>query len=153
MMTLPKPFENSNVCASTGLQMEVGGTYEIVLTIRDDEPWLDKTLPADWRGVADAPLRHRLAWPLKRELSEPIFWPMARIGAKGSDVYALDPDPSIPRVQPWRLLTTRIVARTEGELFIYLNDAIGPPWAHAWFYRNNQGRATIQVRQITPPER
>lgn len=150
MMTLSQPFENSEVCASTGLRVEAGGTYEIVLTIREDEPWMDDTLPADWRGVTHAPLRHRLAWPLKRELSQPIFWPMARIGAKGSDVYALSPDPSMPMTQPRRSLTTRIVARTEGELFIYLNDAIGPLWDRTRFYRNNQGRATIQVRQVAP---
>ena len=145
------PFRNDNACAASGLRLQAGGTYDLVLAIEPDPRWLDDTYEASWHGVDHPPLRHWLAAPLKRELSQPIFMPMARIGAKGADVYPLTADPSQPRADSRTLLQTRIVARTDGELFVYVNDVVGPPWDPLRFYRNNHGAATLTVRQVLGP--
>jgi hypothetical protein len=42
------------------------------------------------------------------------------------------------------------VARSTGELFIYVNDAVGPPGAEDLFYRYNVGSACITVERILP---
>ena len=82
---------------------------------------------------------------------------MARIGAKGADVYPLSPDPSQPRDAGRTALQSRIVARTKGELFLYVNDVVGPPWDPLQFYGNNRGVASFAIRQVvtgpgaTPP--
>lgn len=146
-------FRNEQTCAPTGLMLEAGGTYDILLTIDDPGKWKDSDLDADWRGVQKPPLRHKLAWLLKREWSQPIFAPMARIGAQGADVYTLAPDPSQPAAAGRTALHTRILARTTGELFLYLNDAAGPLWDPEMFYRNNRGSASVVVRQVVPPQR
>ena len=150
-------FENKQACQATGFALQAGGTYDIVLTIGAPDSWLDDDLPADWRGVTKPPPSHRLALLMKRELTQPIFAPMARIGAKGADVYPLSPDPSQPRDAGRTALQSRIVARTKGELFLYVNDVVGPPWDPLQFYGNNRGVASFAIRQVvtgpgaTPP--
>jgi uncharacterized protein (DUF2235 family) len=146
-------FRNEQTCAPTGLTLQAGGTYDIQLTIDDPVNWKDSGLNADWRGVQNPPLLHKLAWLLKREWSQPIFVPLARIGAQGADVYTMLPDPSQLDAVDRTALQTRILARTTGELFLYLNDAAGPLWDPERFYRNNRGSATIVVRQVVPPQR
>jgi uncharacterized protein (DUF2235 family) len=146
-------FRNEQMCAPTGITLQAGGTYDILLTIDDPVTWKDSDLDADWRGVQKPPLQHKLAWLLKREWSEPIFAPLARIGAQGADVYTLAPNPSQPAAVGHTALQTRILARTTGELFLYLNDATGPLWDPEMFYRNNRGSATIVVQQVVPPQR
>ena len=147
------PFQSADPCAASSLRLQAGGTYDIELMIVEPSQWRDSELPADWRGVKGEPLLHKLAWMLKRELSHPIFMPMARIGSKGTDVYALAPDPSQPVATERTVLKTRIVARTDGELFLYVNDVVGPPWDPLFFYQNNRGSATVAVRQVVPPQR
>jgi uncharacterized protein (DUF2235 family) len=145
-------FANDQACAATGFELLAGGTYEIVLTIGAPEQWLDDKLTANWRGIEKPPLAHRLAILIKRELTQPIFAPMARIGSKGADVYPLPPDPSQPRDMSRTQLHSRIVARTDGELFLYVNDVVGPPWDPLKFYRNNHGVASFVVRQVVPEQ-
>lgn len=146
-------FDNNSVCAATGLRLQAGGTYELVMAIDAPQEWRDDTLPADWRGVTVPALHHELALLMKREFSQPIFAPMARIGAKGADVYPLPPDPSMPQAGARIVLQTRLVARTDGELFLYVNDVVGPPWNKALFYGNNHGSASFLIRQVAPPQR
>jgi uncharacterized protein (DUF2235 family) len=146
-------FDNRLACAPTRLLLRTGGTYEIALHIADPNDWKDRTLPADWLGLHDVPWVHRALAPMKRELALPVFTPIARIGAKGSDVYSLAPDPSMPTARPRTTLQARIVARTDGELFLYVNDVVGPPWDPLRFYDNNHGIAKVTVRQVVPPQR
>lgn len=146
-------FHNDQPCSASSMRLQSGGTYDIELRIAEPSLWRDGALTADWRGVKDEPLRHKLAWLLKRELSHPIFVPIARVGSKGTDVYALLPEPSQPAATDRVTINTRIVARTDGELFLYVNDVIGPPWDPLLFYRNNRGSATVTVRQVVPPQR
>jgi hypothetical protein len=51
------------------------------------------------------------------------------------------------------VLRTVITARTSGELFLYVNDAVGPPFWRDVFYTNNRGTAQVLIllKQPTPP--
>ena len=56
---------------------------------------------------------------------------MARIGATGNDVYALDPGPSESNQHSYQyfVLSYSGIARTDGRLFIYVNGAgFGALW-------------------------
>ena len=113
------------------------------------------TTRADLRGVdpSEVSLLMKLATSLRRETTEPWWAPMARIGATGTDLYALKPTPSVPIDGRLYVLRTVITARTSGELFVYVNDAVGPPFRRDAFYANNRGTAQILVqrKQASPP--
>jgi uncharacterized protein (DUF2235 family) len=146
-------------CAATGLQLQAGGTYELQITVDgaagNPPVWHDKDVRADLRGVdpAQVGLLMKLATPLRRELTEPWMAPMARIGAAGTDLYALKPNPSVPIDGRLYVLRTIITARTSGELFVYVNDAVGPPFWRSVFYTNNRGTAQVLLwlKQAPPP--
>src|SRR6185436_13831824 len=110
-------------------------------------------LKADLRGVAasEVPLEVSVLTPLRRESTQPWMAPMVRIGDKGTDLYPLRPDPSMPLAIPVTVLRTEITARTTGELFLYVNDGIGPPFAQTLFYDNNEGTAEVAVRRRPAP--
>ena len=75
--------------------------------------------------------------PFRRRLAEPWFRPIARIGSRGNDEYVL-PGP-----------VSQIRARTSGELFLFVNDAvIEVPGLRGLFYRNNAGTARVTVEQF-----
>ena len=46
---------------------------------------------------------------------------------------------------------TEIVARSSGELFLYLNDAIFLPPKTKLFYCNNEGSGRVTVERVVPP--
>lgn len=93
---------------------------------------------------------------------------------KGTDEYPLDPKPSVAfhckalgRPLRWwekacpevpyvdlgaanETLETEIIARSDGELFLYVNDAVFfPPWMNL-FYSNNSGSAQVTVQRLPP---
>jgi hypothetical protein len=157
-------FATSTLCSSTGLQLKKGGTYRLHFAIPAGEPWLDEKLPAGPNGVdPDCVTFAMPAWvPLRRRLTQPWFKPMARIGHIGTDDYALDPKPSLPEPEtraskgakcPPSLgalsFASEIVARSSGELFLYVNDAVFAPFFNDWFYRNNRGSARVTVQLVT----
>lgn len=72
--------------------------------------------------------------------------PFARIGTAGSDTYHLQPDARVPTQRHLYSLNSTLTARTSGQLFLYLNDAVWPPFLGHWFYGNNRGQAAVQVR-------
>lgn len=117
--------------------------------------------------------------PLRRHLSQPWFMPMARIGSTGSDAYALTPMPAIApagqgaaarkqadacriaqpagpggdaadRAAPGQSFAAEIVARSSGELFLYVNDAVLLPRYADRFYRNNAGTGHVVVERVLP---
>jgi len=113
---------------------------------------------------------------LRRHLGAPWLKPMAKIGATGSDEYVLSPLPSlaweiipgkppgkssvdtcsqtraeVTKVSPQdRMFTAELVARSSGELFLYLNDAIFLPLKTRLFYCNNEGSGRITVERVVP---
>ncbi len=80
--------------------------------------------------------------PFRRLWSADWFVPIARIGRRGLDQYRLDAE------------TINITAKTTGELFLFVNDAIVPVNLRrlglGWdeYYKNNQGTATITVSRL-----
>jgi hypothetical protein len=148
-------------CTSTGLRVARGGTYEIELTI--DEPWLDggyppnpdepkKGLKADLRGVFKPSALLLLATPMKREFSESYLQPMARVGEKGTNVVALKSERSLPRHDGLTTLRSRFVAPASGDLFLYVNDAVGLPGDPDVYVRNNCGTAVGTIRLLAATE-
>jgi hypothetical protein len=81
-----------------------------------------------------------LGVPLRRELTQDWFRIVLRYGGVGGEEAFLDPDPDDSKIQ------AIIKPTREGELFIFVNDAvIGIPGLYKLFYRNNQGEANLTV--------
>ncbi|MBI2494620.1 MAG: hypothetical protein HYV94_21330, partial [Candidatus Rokubacteria bacterium] len=73
--------------------------------------------------------------PFKRSFGREWFQPIARIGRYGKDPYSL----GAPSLR----------ARTAGELFLFVNDAVvGVPGLWSVLYGNNTGSATVTIRRI-----
>jgi len=66
---------------------------------------------------------------------------VARIGGKGGEESFLDPDRTDKL-----LINERITATRDGELFLFVNDAVlGIPGLYGVFYRNNRGTTKVTV--------
>src|SRR5712691_6200912 len=94
--------------------------------------------------------------PLRRTLAQLWFKPIARIGATGNDEYPLDSVRRVGRDVLRRELVAELTARTTGEIFLYVNDAvIGLPGIADYFYvgrgkgSRNVGTAKIKVETVT----
>jgi uncharacterized protein (DUF2235 family) len=169
------PFRANALCTPTGLKLEEGATYRLFIVIPAVDPWIDNGIPAGPYGVPAA----KASWPMKiwvpfrRHLRQPWLKPIARIGNEG-DEYPLDPRPSmswpaegkrtkasvdtcskppaeVPKPDPGdTTFTAEIVARSSGELFVYLNDAVFFPPKTRLFYCNNEGSGRIAVERAVP---
>ena len=172
-------FRTDALCHPTRLMLEKGASYRIHVAIPSSHPWTDDGLPAGPEGLNLqasgwlTKLKMGLAVPLRRHLGQPWFMPMVRIGPAWTQTYPLDPKPPLasspgnnasssnacdetatrfPSVGALgQHYTAEIVARSGGELFVYVNDAIvGWPLAVDHFYRNNTGVGCIAVERIDP---
>ena len=148
-MTVARQFETRNPCFGTGVMLVKGSTYR--LTFKIEQPWHDGTHPATPAGFtgAEAGQMFVLATPLRRSWRSNWFEPIARVGSFGRDRYHLQ----LPRTgvtdTPLYAFET-IYARTSGELFLFVNDAVlGVPWRWSYFYKsNNQGSAQVTITRI-----
>jgi hypothetical protein len=151
-------FRTDAFCAATGFQVMAGMKYRLAITIPADGQWTDNGIPAGPNGVCPA----RVTWPmiaftpLRRHVTQPWFKLMARIGGVGADIYPLELEPTMAATCAAKAaattFTTEIVARSKGELFLYVNDAVVHfPWLTTFFYANNQGSAQITVEPIASP--
>ena len=147
-------------------------------TIPAGDPWTDNGIAAGPNGVRpqDASYAMTASVLLRRHLGQPWYKPYARIGPTGSDEYPLDPKPSLAdhdppsrprsRAGPYTCggtakpnaipnktdvtFASEIVARTSGELFLYVNDAVLEfPGLTSFFYCNNEGKASATVERLT----
>jgi uncharacterized protein (DUF2235 family) len=152
---LAKTFDPSSLCWSSGIQLDKDSRYQITMTV-ETESWRDGGIKTDLGGFSV----NTMTWPmyfglpLRRSLPQPWFKPMARIGSTGSDEYPLDTVRRVGRNVLRRELVAELTARTTGELFLYVNDAvIGLPGLVDYFYigkaSRNFGTAKIQVETIT----
>lgn len=145
-------FGSDEFCAPTGLLLQAGATYELSFP-ETPTSWRDCTIDMplpQGRASLDARLSagQRLVLlagtPFRRVTTARWFVPVARIGADGFDQYPL------PQA------SQRLTARTSGELFLFVNDAIAPVlpdaacvrlglgWRRA-AYGNNHGAAVVRV--------
>ncbi len=154
--TMTGAFDLRNMCTDTGIDLMKGQSYKIKLEIPQGQVWKDASHCAGVYGVND-----KIAWPAslpfylgasaKRWWSEPYFRPIARIGRRGNDEYALVPikAPESSDKCEARSLEALITARKTGRLYLYVNDAIvSVPGLHNFFYENNDGSAIFSVEKF-----
>jgi uncharacterized protein (DUF2235 family) len=161
-------FDTGQVCWPSGVWLEERGRYELAL--HRDTPWVDgydtgTRIESHVDGFEVSELESRpLRWkmfttmPIRRNVWQPWFRPIARIGARGTDEYPLDPEGRATVREPEHKggpppkrseITMPIRPRRSGELFLYVNDAlIGVPPYEAFLYRNNRGTATLTVKRL-----
>lgn len=146
-----KDFATNSLCAPTGLSVRAGFRYEITVTV--GEPWTDGGRAADPIGYRTSTLEafgkasHYGSILLRRVLFRPWFRLIARVGENGIDEYFLDPKP-VKNSAP-NHYKARFLARRNGEIFLYVNDAVlGLPWLHSHFLKNNRGTAKITLKLL-----
>ena len=137
-------FVTKDVCQNTKIAFELGGHYYVKVAFK--EPFLDGNIEAS-KGIylSDPPsywqrIIMAAALPLRRELIRPWFRIVARTGGVGGEETFLDPDPADGSIEEV------IVAKRDGQLFLFVNDAvIGFPGLYGVFYGNNHGAAEITI--------
>jgi hypothetical protein len=136
-----------------GLGLDQGVRYRISIRVEGAE-WRDDGISTDLEGFGWNRMTAAMiaGLPLRRHLTEPWFKPSARIGARGRDEYSLEPTVPFAPGDDRRTMTTEITARTSGELFLYVNDAVvGLPGVYDVFYRHNRGGADVTVERVRAP--
>ncbi len=123
------------ICKATGVRLVKGERY--CLRIARKSQWYDATTPAGLEGVAfaEASTGMKFGLPLRRIVLEPYLRPIAQIGHASSDVYPLSPQPYQDRQNNLDRLDVEMTARRDGELFFYVNDAIGTRSFEGWPHR------------------
>ena len=158
-------FASGDFCGATGLELEAATRYEMTFAIassahatgddtsRRERAWSDGAVATTYwpRGFnSRSPgltALQRVVFtafvPFRRVWSAEWFVPVARIGETGLDQYALKAE------------KTTLVARTTGELHLFVNDAILPvnviPRQFGWdaYYGNNNGSAMVTVVRLS----
>ncbi|MGC3982075.1 MAG: DUF2235 domain-containing protein [Steroidobacteraceae bacterium] len=145
-------FSTNSMCWNSGLVLQQGNRYRITLKVTSG--WTDVSVDTDVEGFPAPSTKFRAFTPLKRWWQQNWLKPIARIGELGNDEYILDSvtkNAKDPANTPGVLISD-IEARTTGELFLYLNDAVvAIPWLTDFFEKNNQGSAEVTVSE--PPSR
>ena len=145
-------FSTQAFCAPTGIALQSGVPYEMSVTFAGaQDGGIPVTRPGGL-GVSSAGLtlgQRALfagAFPFKRLWRANWFVVVARVGSSGLE--------QVPLNAP----VTRFIARNDGELFLFVNDAIAPlgyvpgvggRFGWSAYYANNGGTATIAIRPIT----
>lgn len=83
-------FSTDKFCWSSGLRLEKKTRYRVIVDDAKGD-WFDRRTPTDPRGFAANSLVHAIATPLKRWAGEPWFTPIAHVGIKGNEEFALKP--------------------------------------------------------------
>jgi uncharacterized protein (DUF2235 family) len=138
-------FRTSDMCWPSGFVLEKDHRYEITITTRDG--WFDRQTQTDVLGMLSGSPRYILGAPLKRWWSANWFQPIARIGDVGNVEVALEPldDTDTDR----STLRARIIAEADGELFLFVNDAVlSVPGLTETFMKNNSGTASVKIRRL-----
>jgi uncharacterized protein (DUF2235 family) len=140
-------FKTNQLCQSMGVYVERGVRYFI--TLESTTSFSDDGIEASkgfYSGDAPGLLQKAVmfaATPLRRELMQPWFRIVVRVGGKGGEERFLMPDPSHRY-----LINDDIRASRDGELFMFVNDAvIGIPGLYGKFYDNNKGASRVVIRR------
>ncbi len=127
-------FDISNPCYATGIQLKKGVVYHFRV---EPAAWKDGSATADADGFSSLRL---VPFVLsRRHIFEPWLKLMGRVGDCGSETFAIG---SIPKYYK---------AKSDGELFLYVNDAVfgvpGDRWAlpYGWRRGKNEGTAKVTV--------
>jgi len=140
-------FHTSDMCWPSGLVLKKGHRYEITITTKD--AWFDRQVPVDVPGMPGEGVTYRLGAPLKRWWTADWFQPIARIGDVGNVETALEPLDDGDTAQPRGVLRARLLAEADGELFLFVNDAVlSVPGLTETFMKNNSGTAIVKIRRL-----
>lgn len=142
-------FKTSNLCQNMGVRLEQNARY--LIGVKAVKPFTDGGIEASRGFYSWEPptLTQKLlmvaAVPFRRELIRPWFRIVARFGGKGGEETFLDPDPKDNSIEEV------ITATRDGELFLFVNDAVLPVTGlYGYFYDNNAGTAEVTItRQKT----
>jgi hypothetical protein len=147
-------FDPRQVCWGSGIPLQGERRYR--LSINADN-WADGDIPADLYGLdyGSGWSRHfyrtlmLLFVPLRRSITGRWYALYARVGSEGRDVQLLsDSVRPPPRSREQRLRAQfEFKAHQNGELFLFVNDAVPLLLLHD-FYHNNNGAAKIVVEQL-----
>jgi hypothetical protein len=145
-------FRTDAFCWDSRTVLDPDTRYTITLTrATGDEPWKDgEKIETDFGGYGVEKMRlwQYLTWPLRRSLAEPWFKPIARIGNKGADEYVLDSARPVSKKDLKQKLVAEITTRTKGQLYLYVNDAIGIPFSFFYGHGYENPRAvTVDIRK------
>lgn len=126
---------SNELCLATGLVLTPGETYRVtVKSVSAD--WADRQTPAGF-GSGRWPVVFLPSLPFRRILTAQWFVPMVRVGATSAEYHPLDAG------------AVEFSPRVGGQLFLFVNDAVGPaPWFKV-FYDNNHGTATVALTRVS----
>jgi hypothetical protein len=147
-------FASNEACQATAVLVEEGARYVVEVALPGSQAWRDDTV-----AVASPAGFHSLSWdlttgqralfkavvPFRRMWNANWFVPVARVGRRGFDQY------------PLAQTRNEFTARSSGELFLFVNDAIVPiglsPFQVSWksYYGNNHGVASVKVTKLSAP--
>lgn len=143
-------FSANAFCFATGVKLLKGEKYSVTITPSPADSWLDGDYPTNPSGyrIADRSgwdrLSAFLATPLRRDYFRRWFTVIARIGPRGGYEDFLDPTRD---GTDYRGTTARL--KTDGELFLYVNDAVlALPLVYGTFYKSHHGTAHIRVQKV-----
>jgi hypothetical protein len=140
-------FKTSELCQSMGVWLERNGKY--LISFDSTNSFYDASFPASMGFYSLDPsswLTKAImvsAVPLRRELIRPWFRVVVIIGGRGGEETFLDPDTT-----DTHLIDEVITATRNGELFLFVNDAVfGVPGYYDYFYQNNQGSTQVTIKR------
>ncbi len=138
-------FQTKEMCHPTGLKVTREEKYQITLRLPEGS-WSDKGIPATPNGFALGSWRQIGGIPFKRLIWSNFFRPIIRVGSTGLEEHLPNFVQDGSDKTRW---TAEFEARSDGEVFIYVNDAsIFFPWLWHVFYDNNQGTASVELKQL-----
>ena len=137
-------FKTSELCHPTGLKAAQDETYEITLTVNSE--WMDgDNIHAGPGGFGYGSVLQLPGIPFRRLIWSNWFKPIIRVGGTGFEEHV----PAFTDAGHPGQWTAQFAARSDGEVFIYVNDAsVFAPWLFHVFYDNNHGAAAIAMRRI-----
>jgi uncharacterized protein (DUF2235 family) len=152
----PKPiFNTTERCQSLGVWVEANRNYLVQFgKTADAKPETDSFRFASidashgFRSTETGSLLMDplmiAAMPLRRDWFKPWFEVVIRIGGRGGEEAFIDADPK----DQW-VIDSPFTATRDGELFIFVNaPVIGIPGLYDYFYRFNDGQATVTLKRI-----
>ncbi len=140
----PQVFSTKNLCYPTGLKVTHGETYQISLAVT--EPWTDHGIPASPEGFAKSTPAQLAGIPFKRLIWSNWFAPIVRVGGPGLEEHLPDFKRDNATGNLW---TATFTARSDGEVFVYVNDtSVFLPWLFTFFYDNNEGKAEVSLKKM-----
>ena len=155
-------FSTSDICQSMKVKLDRNRMY--LIRFENTDSFRDGTIKAAggyYTTDAESLWEEFLLFagvPLRRELTRPWFRVVARIGPTGGEESFLDPDAIRVKAAPSQdpetryVISEKIKATRNGELFLFVNDAvIGLPYLYDVFYRNNKGETRVLVFACRSP--